>query len=127
MEFMEIVKENIRRFFEHMTLSRILDVRRGQAQMDVFTGFADVFGKSRNEGCDIMVCFSFDFMDAFDRESGFFADFFCCFLRDVTELCLCFAGQDFDLLQCIPFVIFGPKLTHFFFCIAFNHVESLLL
>ena len=125
-EIFQILDEDIRSLLEHIAHGRILYVCRRQAQVNIFAGFADVFRKGGNKGGNIMMCFRFDFMDAFDRKLRFFANFLGRFLRHVAELGLGFAGQDFYLFQRIPFVEFCPNLTHFRFRIAFNHVESLL-
>ena len=120
-EVFEVLDEDIRSLFQHGTQSRIFDVCRRQAQMDVLSGFADIFGKVGDESSNIMMCFRFDFMDAVDRKGSFFANFFSRFFRDIPKFSLGFTGQDFYLFQRVPFIEFCPNLTHFRFRIAFNH------
>ena len=120
-EVFQVLDEDIRSLFEHVAKSRIFDVCRGQAEVYIFTSFADIFRKRRDESCNVMMCFRFDFMDAVDRKSSFFANFLSRFFRDVAQFGLCFTSQDFDLFHRIPFIVFCPNMTHFRFRIAFNH------
>ena len=89
--------------------------------MDILAGFADIFRQRGYKSGNVMMGFGFDFMDAFYRKSSFFADFLRRFLWDVPQFSLGFAGQDFYFFHSIPFIVFSPDLTHFFFCITFYH------
>ena len=68
-----------------------------------------------------MMGFGFDFMNAFHRKSSLFTDFLSRFFRDVPQFSLGFAGQDFYFFHGVPFIVFSPDFTHFFFCITFYH------
>ena len=119
----QVLQQNFRRLFQHISQCRVLHVCRCKTQVNVFPRFTDIFGKVGNEGGNVMVRFRFNRMNALYGKGRFFTDFLSRFLRNISQFRLCFTGQDFHLHQRMPFILFAPNMTHFFIGISFNHAD----
>ena len=92
----QVFNQDVACLFHHVTKCCIFNISRCKAKMDVFSRFRTyVFAYCCYEGNNIVVCFLFDFMNAFNVEIALFTNGFSRFFRDNAQLSLCLGCQCF--------------------------------
>ena len=92
-QFLKIFQEDVARLLHHIAQGRILNICGGQTQMNILSRFwTYLFPYSGYKGDNIVVGFRFDFMNSFHFEVALFPNNSGCFLRNYTQLSLCFRG-----------------------------------